>query len=63
MILDGQCGQFNPVLLQCLEELGPQLPRMLADGMGEDKQYREAQRLSDEILRKQVFARKPHSLI
>lgn len=63
MILDGQCGQFNPVLLQCLEELGPQLPRMLADGMGEDKQYREAQRLSDEILREQVFARKPHSLI
>lgn len=29
MILDGQCGQFNPILLKCLKELRLQLSKML----------------------------------
>ena len=29
MILDGQCGQFNPILLKCLKELSPQLLKTL----------------------------------
>ena len=28
MILDGQCGQFNPILLNCLKELSIQLSKM-----------------------------------
>lgn len=39
MILDGECGAFNPVLLRCLEEVGPGLVEELrvrsADGVSE----------------------------
>ena len=27
MILDGQCGQFNPILLKCLKELSLQFSK------------------------------------
>ena len=29
MILEGQCGQFNPLLLECLKEISPQLSEHL----------------------------------
>ena len=50
MILDGQCGQFNPILLKCLKELSTQLSKMLGKEMDDNKYYHEAQRLSNEIL-------------
>ena len=50
MILDGQCGQFNPILLKCLKELSRQFSKMLGKGRDDDKYYHEAQRLSNEIL-------------
>ena len=31
MILDGQCGQFNPVLLKCLKELSLQFSKMYTE--------------------------------
>ena len=61
MILDGQCGQFNPVLLKCLKELSPQLSKMFNNEMDDNKQYYEAQRLSDEILREKSLPRKNYS--
>ena len=50
MILDGQCGQFNPILLKCLKELGFQFSKMTSREMDDNKYYYEAQRLSNEIL-------------
>ena len=50
MILDGQCGQFNPILLKCLKELSLQLSKMLDKKMDDNNYYREVQRLSNEIL-------------
>ena len=50
MILDGQCGQFNPILLKCLENLGLLFAKMLNNKMDDDKYYYEVQRLSNEIL-------------
>ena len=50
MILDGQCGQFNPILLKCLKELSIQLSKMSGKEMDDNKYYHEAQRLSNEIL-------------
>ena len=50
MILDGQCGQFNPILLKCLKELSIQLSKMFGKEMDDNKYYHEAQRLSNEIL-------------
>ena len=51
MILDGQCGQFNPLLLKCLKELSLQLSKMSGKEMDDNKHYHEIQRLSNEILR------------
>ena len=50
MILDGQCGQFNPILLKCLKELSLQLSKMLDKEMADNSYYYEVQRLSNEIL-------------
>ena len=50
MILDGQCGQFNPILLKCLKELSIQLSKMSGKETDDNKHYREIQRLSNEIL-------------
>ena len=50
MILDGQCGQFNPILLKCLKELSLQLSKMLNKEMDDNKYSHEIQRLSNEIL-------------
>ena len=61
MILEGQCGQFNPVLLKCLKELRLQLSKMLTDKIDDDKQYYEAQRLSNAILREKSLPRKNYS--
>ena len=49
MILDGQCGQFNPILLKCLKELSIQLSKMLNKEMDDNKYFHEIQRLSNEI--------------
>ena len=50
MILDGQCGQFNPLLLKCLKELSLQLSKMSGKEMDDNKYSHEIQRLSNEIL-------------
>ena len=50
MILDGQCGQFNPILLKYLKELSPQLSKMLGKEIDDNKYFHEIQRLSNEIL-------------
>ena len=50
MILDGQCGQFNPILLKCLKELSLQFSKMISKETDDNKYYHEAQRLSNEIL-------------
>ena len=61
MILDGQCGQFNPVLLKCLKELSLQFSKMFTNQTDDNKQYYEAQRLSDEILKEKSLPRKNYS--
>ena len=61
MILEGQCGQFNPVLLKCLKELSLQFSKMFTNGTDDNKQYYEAQRLSDEILKEKSLPRKNYS--
>ena len=49
MILDGECGAFNPLLLECLLEIAPRLrvaARLPAD---EHPYWAEINRLSDEL--------------
>ena len=61
MILDGQCGQFNPILLKCLKELSPRFFKMFSNETDDNKQYYEAQRLSNEILSEKSLPRKNYS--
>ena len=61
MILEGQCGQFNPLLLECLKEISPQLSRTFRKEKDDNREYYEAQRISDEILREKALPRKDHS--
>ena len=61
MILDGQCGQFNPILLKCLKELSPRFFKMFSNETDDSKQYYEAQRLSNEILSEKSLPRKNYS--
>jgi len=45
MIIEGECGTFNPVLLECLYELREQLPRELAStSLSDSATYRDAVR-------------------
>ena len=61
MILDGQCGQFNPILLKCLKELSPRIFKIFSNETDDNKQYYEAQRLSNEILSEKSLPRKNYS--
>ena len=61
MILDGQCGQFNPILLKCLKELSPQFSKMLDKETAENSYYHEVQRLSNEILSEKSLPNKNYS--
>ena len=61
MILDGQCGQFNPILLKCLKELRFQLSKMLDKEMDDNTYYRVIQRLSNEILSEKSLPNKNYS--
>ena len=50
MILNGECGAFNPLLLECLTETAPQL-RIVTGVNGDAMPYRfELNHLSEEIL-------------
>lgn len=50
IILNGECGAFNPLLLECLTETAPQL-RIVTGVNGDAMPYRfELNRLSEEIL-------------
>ena len=49
MILGGQCGAFNPLLLECLLELGDSLPQALHADPALVREKRELEYLTEEI--------------
>ncbi|MBQ9437523.1 MAG: response regulator [Lachnospiraceae bacterium] len=51
MILSGDCGAFNPLLLECLENLSPTMPERLS-GESFDKLYQDQiQKVMEEVIR------------
>ena len=56
MILDGQCGSFNPLLLECLTELGDALPNAL--GIISLSRHH----IDQEAVRAELTQREPHSI-
>lgn len=51
MILDGECGAFNPLLLQCLIEIGPQIASKLDHYSPDEISKSESRYLTNELLR------------
>ncbi len=51
MILNGECGAFNPVLLSCLEELSDDLERLLAETTNELMADRQSGKIINDLFR------------
>lgn len=58
MILNGECGAFNPMLLDCLQEISMRLRSALPTLAADQVLRRDAKRLSAELLQKSAV---PHS--
>lgn len=52
MILNGECGAFNPMLLDCLHEISMRLRSALPTLAADQVLHRDAKRLSAELLQK-----------
>ena len=51
MILKGECGKFNPVLIECLKNLADDIPERL-NGVSSETAYKESiQRIIENTLR------------
>ena len=61
MILNGECGAFNPLLLDCLRESSEQLRTELARSEWDRGFRQETHRLSEEILHREALPRENHS--
>lgn len=51
MILNGECGTFNPLLLECLTEIADQLEEMMNSDVTRRKLERDAERMAEEMSR------------
>lgn len=61
MILNGECGAFNPLLLNCLRESSEQLRTELTRSEWDRGFRQETHRLSEEILHREALPRENHS--
>ena len=57
MILNGECGAFNPMLLDCLQEISVRLKNSLPLLAVEQSMKKDAQRLSAELLKQNNMPR------
>ena len=62
MIMEGQCGIFNPVLLQCLKEISETLKRELFNGRME-KKMEDVRNMGDKIDYDRLFTREKYTLL
>ena len=61
MIVDGKCGCFNPLLLECLKEIGADIFVAFRNEKDDYRDYNEAQRISGEILKSETLPYNDHS--
>lgn len=61
MILAGECGAFNPLLLECLMEIAHRLRAISTYDVGENAYRYEADRLAAEVMQKTELPRSDHA--
>lgn len=58
MILDGQCGAFNPVLLQCLKDCEKQILAEFSDSIDTTQDDRLLIRATEELVENKISSDK-----
>ena len=58
---DGKCGCFNPLLVECLKEVGTDMYLAFKTQKDDYKDYHEAKKLSSEILKSETLPYSDHS--
>ena len=61
MILNGECGAFNPLLLECLNESSELLRQELQRNEWDRSFHQDTHRLSEEILHREALPREDRS--
>lgn len=56
MILNGECGTFNPLLMDCLRSVAPSLPKLLSGEWTMASAWEAPKELTREILRQEELA-------
>ncbi len=56
MILEGQCGVFNPLLLECLKDLGDVLQNELRTDSAKPHDQEELRNVADELMQQEEFS-------
>ena len=62
MILDGQCGVFNPLLMECLTEMAPKLPEEMGGDSGDRVSRMEMRSVADELHRHEELSASERTL-
>ena len=62
MILDGQCGVFNPLLMECLTEMAPKLPEEMGGDTGDRVSRMEMRSVADELHRHEELSASERTL-
>ena len=62
MILDGQCGAFNPLLLECLKDAADRLPQVLQDDNSQDSQTIAVHSVAEEMHRHEELSASERTL-
>ncbi len=55
MILDGECGQFNPLLLECLIDTHDSLRQELQQSLPSQRYLSEAQRVTQDVIKEKYL--------
>ena len=62
MILDGQCGQFNPLLMESLKEIAPTLEEEMKGDTNSRANQRQLQNVAEELLRHEELSASERTL-
>lgn len=62
MIREGQCGAFNPLLLECLGQISDKIPERMNSGYSEGTDPGEVRELTEELLRREELTASERTL-
>ena len=62
MILDGQCGAFNPLIMDCLRDLAGELPELLREASQAEGSARDLRVIADEVQRREELSASKRTL-